>query len=215
MIYTTHKGVTITLERVSRRELDAIFVQLPQPIPPTKTRTVWGGIEEEYLDYKDELFRDLYTCWLISLSDRQLEVMAQGIVFPFEIHDDPFFNEAKLALGFHGNDKADYLRYVAFNDIDFVQVTQKILYLSTVTQQAIDEASAVFAVEWNTQPIDSWAVKKSQGKYSALFEHRQAARFALLPWPQFCELDGPEQSAVVAHYRLSNRLEWLEINSNK
>jgi len=215
MIYTAHNGVILALNRVPRRELDALFVQLPQPTPPIKQRPVWGGIEEEYFDHKDATYQDEYTRWLILISDKQLAVMAQGITLSINPNDDLTYNEIKVALGLVGNDKLDYLRYVALNERDFQAVTEAILYMSTVTQKAIDEAVKVFAVEWNSQPLDSWSVKKSMGKYSQFFEHRQVARFTGSSWEEFCALSGPEQSANVAYYRLSNRLEWLEMNANK
>lgn len=213
--YTTlNNGTVLKLERVSRRELDAVFARLPQPTPPINTRTVWGGMEEEYLDYDNAEYKDLYTVWLMTLSDVQFEVMAQGITLSMDPSADPTYNELKLALGWHGDEKLNYLRYVALNTTDFLYITENILYLSTVTQKGIDAATALYAVEWNNQPISSWAVRTSLGKYSAIFEQREAARFGLETWTHFCELSGPEQSAIVAHYRLFNRLEWLEIKNN-
>lgn len=43
--------------------------------------------------------------------------------------------------------------------------------------------------------------------FSGIFEWREAARFALVAWERFQEIDGDEQSAIVAHYRVHNQLE--------
>lgn len=43
--------------------------------------------------------------------------------------------------------------------------------------------------------------------YSAEFEAREAARWAGYIWPAFCDLDGDEQSVVIAHYRVHHQIE--------
>lgn len=43
--------------------------------------------------------------------------------------------------------------------------------------------------------------------FGSEFEWREAARFALVTWDQFKELDGEEQSAIVAHFRTHNQVE--------
>lgn len=55
--------------------------------------------------------------------------------------------------------------------------------------------------------IFSYRIARSGASYSPQFEAREAARFVLLTWPEFCAMDGEEQSAAVAHYRSSHYLE--------
>jgi hypothetical protein len=42
------------------------------------------------------------------------------------------------------------------------------------------------------------------------FEAREAAVFAGYPWEKFTELQGEEQAAVVAHFRLHGRIEAVQ-----
>ncbi len=39
------------------------------------------------------------------------------------------------------------------------------------------------------------------------YERREAARFALYRWDEYMRLSGDDQSAVIAHYRMHNRIE--------
>ena len=213
--YKTHNSIELLLSRVNRRELDDVFVKFPQPLPPVKQRVIWGGIKEEYFDYKDGDYITAYNAWLIQISDVQLQVISEGITLLIDPLNHELYKEIKKTLHLTGNDKLNFLRYAALNKKDFIEVTAIILYLSTVTQKGIDEAQGIFGVEWNKQPIDTWAVKKSRTRYSALFEHREAARFAFMNWDKFCKLSGQEQSMVVAHYRLHGRIEWLEANGER
>jgi hypothetical protein len=50
-------------------------------------------------------------------------------------------------------------------------------------------------------------VPRSGLSYSAHYEAREAARFALLRWSEFAALDGDEQSEIVAHYRVYHQME--------
>jgi hypothetical protein len=50
-------------------------------------------------------------------------------------------------------------------------------------------------------------VPRSGISFSPEFEAREAARWSLLTWRQFCALDGEEQSATVAQYRVSHMIE--------
>ena len=43
--------------------------------------------------------------------------------------------------------------------------------------------------------------------YSLEFEMREAARFLHYRWQEFLELDGEEQSEIVAHYRAHGQIE--------
>jgi hypothetical protein len=50
-------------------------------------------------------------------------------------------------------------------------------------------------------------VPRSGVSYGDEFEWREAARFALYRWEDFCRLDGEAQSAIVAHYRVHGQIE--------
>jgi hypothetical protein len=42
--------------------------------------------------------------------------------------------------------------------------------------------------------------------------YREAARWALYTWQQFCDLSDDEQAAVVAHYETIRKIEAIESN---
>ena len=44
-------------------------------------------------------------------------------------------------------------------------------------------------------------------RYSGEFEQRESARYAGVPWPDFEVLPAEERALILAHYRLSTRLE--------
>ena len=43
--------------------------------------------------------------------------------------------------------------------------------------------------------------------YSEVYEWRETARWHQMEWADFCELDGDDQSALVAHYQTHRQIE--------
>lgn len=64
-----------------------------------------------------------------------------------------------------------------------------------------------FAATFRKRDIFSYRVARSGASFSPEFEAREAARWANYTWPEFCAMDGEEQSATVAQFRVSNYLE--------
>jgi len=95
------------------------------------------------------------------------------------------------------------------SDDDLAAVVELVMYQSTVTERGIAEAAQAFNVTWMEKPVLQWGISGSYGRHGAPFEARKAAQFSQYNWHDFCTLPGPEQSAIVAFYRLSTRLEWL------
>lgn len=67
-----------------------------------------------------------------------------------------------------------------------------------------------FDVRWLDEPLDVFRTPNplpvTTGSW---FEQREAARFSLYKWDEYERLSGTEQSAIVAYYRLYNKLNAL------
>jgi hypothetical protein len=55
--------------------------------------------------------------------------------------------------------------------------------------------------------VFGWRLPRSHVTYSGELEWREAAIAGGYTWKQFCELDGEEQSAEIARYRVHNQIE--------
>lgn len=208
--YVTKSGVRLEVGRIPRQEIDAFTVAHPSPEPPTRRAVAFGDVEEDVPvwdapEYQAKLF-DYY----VSLAHDQMALVAGAV----EILDTPDLSSELAELReiglAQGDGHADLLRYVILgNDEDAAAVTGLVMYHSTVTERGIKEAKKAFCVTWAGQPVETWRVPGTPGRYGSLFEARLAAKFSTYSWPVFCELSGPEQSAEVAFYRLSSRLDWL------
>ena len=109
-----------------------------------------------------------------------------------------------------GDGHASWLRHIVLaSDEDLANVVELVFYHSTVTVRGIEEAMRAYNVTWMGQPVSAWHVPRVPGRYSQQFEDRKVARHNHYTWREFSALPGPEQSAEVALYRLSTRLEWL------
>lgn len=64
-----------------------------------------------------------------------------------------------------------------------------------------------FAVTFRGRDIFSYSVPRAGLQCNAIFEWRQAAKWAGVEWSTFCDLDGYEQSAIVAQYLTHMQLE--------
>jgi hypothetical protein len=62
-------------------------------------------------------------------------------------------------------------------------------------------------VTFKRRPIFEYRVPRSGISYSREFEWREAAHWAGYLWEEFCELDGDDQAAIIAHYRAHLQLE--------
>ncbi len=192
----------IKVKRLPKELVDSLLSQ-PPPQPPTKKVTVWGGVEEAVPDFDNPAYQQELQFYALNLREKQWELIHAAV----EVDREPTADElAELeAVGL-----TDWLRYIVLTDPqDVARVIDEILYLSTVTERGIEEAERRFAVTWNGQPVSKYKIPGTPGAYGSEFEQRKAARFCGLTWQQFCELPGPEQSAIVAYMRCEMRLEWL------
>lgn len=211
MIAHTISGVNIQIGRIDRRKLDSLIINYPPPKPPLKQVEAWGGIIEEIEDENDAEYVRESLAYRLSLGQNQFDIFAKAI----KINDDlQWINDKRLSelieTGIAKRSSKDYLKYVLLESKKDLQVViDGILYLSTVTDRGIREAKQLFDVTWYKQNIEAFRIKTTPGRYSRLFEDREASRFAQYSWNDFCSLWGYEQSAIVAHYRLKMRLDYL------
>ena len=216
----TSSGVELNVQRIDRRVIDEFTRRNPLPEPPTKEVTLYGGFIDTVEDYDDEEYLAAMLLYRMTLAEDQLDILADVITvlgpYGLPLHDYgeyPLYQE-KVALDIiPPNSKVAFLRHVALQtDADMDMVIGEILYLSTTTERGIEEAEQMFAATWSEMPLSRLHTKRTPGSYSRYYEDREAARFAHYNWGAFCELDGPEQSAVIAHYRTTLTLEYHNAN---
>jgi hypothetical protein len=207
MVYVTESGVRLEISRIPRRLIDEFVRDHPVPEPPMKPveAEIFGGIKEEAPDPKDPEYLLEMRRYYMEVGHAQIDLIAGAV----KILDEIGTVEELEFVGLSGN-PADLLRTVVFdNQDDLTNVVEEVFYQSTVTQRGIDEAAQMFGVTWYGNPVDLAKGPKSPAWYHGQFGDRKAAKEGGYNWREFIELTGPEQSAVVAHHRLNNRLDWL------
>jgi len=181
------------------------------PEPPTEAVAAWGDIEEELPILDDPEYQERLVAYYLNMAREQVNLIAPAI--SIENWSDEM--QAELAdleaIGVtSGNQQVDYLRFIATsNERELAAVIAMVLYNSTVTRRGIAEAERAFNVTWNDKPVLAWNIPGTPGRQGDIYSAREAARFAGLTWGTFSAMWGPEQSAVVAHYQIRERLAWL------
>jgi hypothetical protein len=209
MEYATTAGMRLEVGRIPRQKIDNFIGGRPLPEPPTRTTEVFGGDTEEVPILDDPGYRRALLDYYITFGHDQVDLIADAVQI---IGDVPLAELEELReLGLaEGDGHADLLRHVVLgSDDDLAAVVELVMYQSTVTERGIAEAAQAFNVTWMEKPVLQWGIPGSYGRHGAPFEARKAAQFSRYNWHDFCALSGPEQSAIVAFYRLSTRLEWL------
>lgn len=209
MEYVTRDGVILTVGRVDRRRLDAAYI--PAPVPPTRIVEAWGGIKEELPDWKNRDYQKRLHDWRVTLWRDHLRIIADALAFTLNAEQQVPL-EAVRAIGLGDGTNADYLRFCV-SEHDQTQIVELLLYLSTVTERGVREATARLDYTWRGKPLDNWNVGYTHGKRGSLAVDMRAAIRSGLTWGQFCELTGPEQSTLVAFWGLEDRLHWLAENN--
>lgn len=209
MRYKTTQGVEVEIGRLPRKAIDDFVLHRPPPMPPVREVVAFGGVKET-LEYPDDpAYQRELALYYLALGREQLELLAPAITVLSDWKADERYIEMRGASIIPTDTYADYLRYVALDSDDFRVVVDEIFYLSTTTDRGVEEATEQFNVTWNGAPLDAWRITKTPGKFSRLFEDREAALFGGHTWQSFIELTGPEQSAIVAHRRQRIRLDNL------
>ena len=209
--YTTRDGITLEVGRVERRLLDA--VALPPPTPPTRAVEAWGGIVEHVRNYDDPGYRRTLHRWRVTIWRAQLHILAAALTFTLP-ESSRVALDALRAIGMGDGTDADYLRFCVC-EADQDALVELVLYHSTVTTRGVDEAAQRLGYTWRDKPVLTWAVGYTHGQRGQLGVDMRAAVRSHLSWLEFCDLPGPEQSALVAFWMLEERLNWLaEHNAN-
>jgi len=209
MQYTTANGIIFQIGRIDRRHIDRISANVKEPVPPVRVVSVWGDVEEEIPILDDPVYLARMMVYRCELSRRYSAIIAPAI------ETDAVPNRAEIddliAFGITVPDGAMEQLLYTLPDADVDAIAEIVLYQSTVTVRGISEAESAYTVTWMDQPVSAWHVPSSPATYSAEFEARRAAAAQGYNWATFCELDGAEQSSVVCHWRIINKLNWLEV----
>lgn len=211
--YTTGAGVRLRIGCLLRRKIDEFLSAEALPEPPTREAEAFGGIMEEIPVLDDPTYLAELQTYYARLGDEQIDLIAEAVEIVAMPEREAALVEMEdlRAVGLaEGDDRATWLRYIILADNeDLANVVGQVFYNSTVTERGIAEATQVFGVTWMGQPVSAWHVPRVPGRYNQQFEDRKAQRHGRYTWREFCTLPGWEQSAEVAFYRLSMRLEWL------
>jgi len=211
--YATLDGIVIDVGRVDQHAIDKVAISVPLPQPPVRKVAAWGDIEEELPVLDDPQYMAQMMIYRARLAKTYSAIIAPAIrplsEFSVRVVDD------LENLGLKIPDSRIERLLFSLPDRDVDAITALVLYQSTVTERGIAEAQAVYNVTWMERPISAWRVPSSPATYSAVFEARKAALAYHYNWTDFCTLSGQEQSAVVCHWRLSNKLEWLEVERER
>lgn len=210
--YVTRLGTKLEIGRVPRRQIDDFTLKYPPPEPPTREVEAFGGIAEEMPVLDDPAYLAQLLAYYVKLVDERIDLIAPAVEIAGPRSDALLAELEDLrALSLvEDDDWPAQLRFsVLADDKDLGAVVELVFYNSTVTERGIAEASRAMAVTWMGQPLEGWKTPGTPGRYGQLFEARRAARHSEYTWEGFCGLTGPEQSAAVAFYRLSAKLDWL------
>ena len=208
--YLTEQGYKLQLGSVDRRQIDRLKLGREEPTPPVRIVMAWGDIEEEIPILDDPVYQSAMMQYHLWLAKEQAVVIAD-VVKPFDngaIDWQELFELKELGLEFV-DANVGLLCYL-LSDQDRANVVALVLYHSTVTVRGISEAEQAYGVKWLDKPVAAWRVPSIPAEISLEFEARRVAKASGYSWPEFCQLTGPEQSAEVCHYRISNKLAWLE-----
>lgn len=209
MRYVTSAGVELQIGRIPRQRIDRFAATNEMPEPPTKSVETWVDTEE-IPDYNDPDYQQELTQYYLGLGKQHVALIADAVTLTDGVDTSELDELQEIGLVTGGKTVADFLRYT-IGDNDVQAIVAAVFYKSTVTWRGLMEASARYNVRWGTRKLDAFVVLgKSKGGYGPEFEARLAAKFNGTKWEIFCEMDGAEQSDIVAFFRLSNSLGWLQ-----
>lgn len=207
MEYTTSTGIKLQLGRIPRSRIDQVAGMRRPPEPPTVAVETWVDTED-VPNYDDPDYQRELTQYYLSLGKEHVKLIGDAVTLPDGVELGEMAELQEVGLG--SGSVADFLRY-KLPDGDVQKIVAQVLYQSTVTDRGLAEASARYNVRWGKRKLDTFVVVgKSKGSYGAEFEARRAAKFNGTAWGRFCEMDGARQSDIVAFFRLSMTLDWLQ-----
>ena len=214
--HTTRGGYRLEIGRIDRAEFDKFSATDPMPRPPVKTARELGievfgdGAADDELivvhgdsAYLAEMYR-----WQLAFWDRRLDVAVGAIKLLDPLDESDLAEIDDLTqIAIDVDNPADLLRYVVLtDDDDAADVVGIVMYNSTVTSRGVLEATERFGVAVNNKPVTG-SVESSNLIASREFGDRRAALYCRIPWGEFSQQTGPEQSAHVAFHRINLSLE--------
>ncbi len=163
------------------------------------------------MDRSDQEYQAQFLAWQVAFGNSLLEVIAEVVEIPESIIakvEDELRELRELDICEVG--AASILRFILCNAEDLANVVSLVLYESTVTARGLKEAQELYDVRWNGKQLSVISKPSGRATASGIFSDRISAQWAHCKWEEFCNLPGPEQSAIVALHRLQNRLEYLQ-----
>ena len=208
----------LEIGRIDRKHIDIYAAKYPLPTPPLKSAAelglaVFGGekeAEKELVEvWDDPDYLKALQDYTLGFYDRQLELVMPALTF--QVPTDQNLSDL-IALGTisHNPSRTDLLRFVILqNHTDAIQVVESVLYNSTVTNLGMLEAAMRFNVCWQGSLVPVNVPDNSPLSSTREYADRCAAIRHGYNWTEFCQLTGPEQSAIVALDRINMRLAWI------
>jgi hypothetical protein len=210
------RGTELEIGRIPRQQIDKFIAGNPQPEPPERLASeigidVWGDPDAMVVDRSDAEYQAQFQMWQVAFGEELLEFIAEAVQIPESVIDNAERELAELSeLGICDFSTAAILRFILCNQDDLASVVSLVLYESTVTARGLQEAQKLYNVRWNGKQLSVISKPSGNATASGVFSDRISAERAHCKWTEFCELPGPEQSAIVALHRLQNRLEYLQ-----
>lgn len=214
--YVTGTGYKLSIGRVDRRRIDRAVADLHRPQPPVVKAAdlgieVFGGIDEDVYQYDDPAYRDALYLYYLQAMTYEFAILSSAVDIDQDYQGIACSLRKAGVVGIDEDDHVAVLRYEVLRlESDWEYVVDQVIYQSTVTERGIDEANTRFLVTWYGESLDAVSVPGTPANYSTEFEARNVAMYTGYTWDQFCQLEGPDQSAEVAFYRSRLMLEWLE-----
>lgn len=213
-------GTCLRLGRVPRSVIDRFTAEHPEPEAPLKRADelgveIWALPDEMLPDNKDAGFVAARIRWQGEFSRGMFSLLSEAIHPAQEdsVRARREFKELRreglTAQGY--TEHANILISTILGDkADLDAVCELIQYNSTVTLRGLVEAAKAYNVRYMGKKVPV-AVLGGSHKATANSEYndRLTAQWAGYKWGDFCTMSGPEQSAEVALYRISQRLERL------
>jgi len=215
-IYKTSTGVTLEIVRIPRSLIDAYAHNNPTPEPPTIEVPGFGGVPNQVENLEDQTYLAQLNLYNLTMAQLEFDLVVQAV----NILDPDWKTDLRVAdmisIGIPIDSTHEYLRYIALTDaVDLGNVTEEFLYLSTVTDRGIKEAEQAFGIEWQGAPLRKHSNPPGRLRAASVYQSRVAATSLGYTWEQFCELPGPDQSAAVAQYQATCKVEYLASEERK
>ena len=207
-----YSGVRLDVGRIPRRQIDEFVARHPQPEPPEKLASdlgieVWGDPDAVVIDRNDPDYIRSAIKWRLLFGEQMGALVADAVSIPDDIAGKATGELEELSgVGINAPPTpSSILKFVVASDHDMAQIIDLSLYLSTVTVRGLKEAEREFGVRVRGRPV---GVLSSKGEITASrsFVDRLSARWAGYTWTDFCELDGPEQSRIVAAHIIESKV---------